>query len=392
MDTTSADPEILAAAERGDLETVRRLLDGGADPNAHRLANPDDSTSRIPALYFACVNGHAAVARLLLERGADPNDGESVYHAAEHDHRECLELLLAHGADLSGAHPRWENTPLYFLAGYGANDVRLPTVLRGARWLLEHGADPNVPSYASRETPLHAFMRNGHGAEVVELLAAHGADLGARRADGRTPLVLALRSGATAAARALRDRGASAAGMTPADELIAAVMEADEAAARAVLAAHPGLMEGLDEDDLAAPARAAVRDRPAAIALMARLGFRLDEERLHPGTPLHWAAWNGRPASVRTLIGLGAPLDIRDREFGSSPLGWAAHGSANCRNADDDYREVVDLLIEAGASAPAAINRWGEPPENLASTLVAARLKERGAGGEPPRSGPATRN
>ncbi|MBK6844701.1 MAG: hypothetical protein IPG88_20765 [Gemmatimonadetes bacterium] len=80
----------LGVSEEAQLATVRALLDAGADANASAPL-PDVSNS-IPALYFPCVRGNVAVARLLLEHGANPTDGESLYHAAQHDHRECLEL------------------------------------------------------------------------------------------------------------------------------------------------------------------------------------------------------------------------------------------------------------------------------------------------------------
>jgi ankyrin repeat protein len=48
----------------------------------------------------------------------DPNDGESLHHSAQFGHLECLEMLLAHGANLSERHPNWNNTPLFFLAGH----------------------------------------------------------------------------------------------------------------------------------------------------------------------------------------------------------------------------------------------------------------------------------
>ena len=81
---------------------------------------------------------------------------------------------------------------------------------------------------------------------------------------------------------------------------------------------------------------------------------------------------------TRLLLRLGAPLDVRDRQFGCSPLAWAAHGSANCRRADDDYRAVVEALLDAGAGRETSINRWGEPPESLATPRVARLLRERG--------------
>ena len=368
------------ARAAGILECARLLLDAGADPNSHMLYDPEDPTSKVAVLYFAVMSDHVAMVKLLLERGADPNDGESVYHGAEWDRVDCLELLLAHGADLGSRHEHWNNTPLYFISGYRPNDPHTPRAIRGMKWLLEHGADPNVTSYAHRETPLHTLARGGHAAETLEMFIAHGADVNAARADGKTPLVLALRAGAAETAATLRKHGATETNVTPADELVTACMAGDEARARAVLARHPDLMSSLTPEDRQALAQAGTEDRVKSVRLMASLGFPVDQEAAEPGTPLHHAAWHGRAAVVRTLLEMGAPLDFRDREFGSSPLGWASHGSANCRTADDDYLAVVDLLLDAGSAREPSFNRWGAPPEALASARVAAHLKERGFG------------
>jgi ankyrin repeat protein len=60
------DPDLLCyAAGRNDVETVRRLLDRGADPNA--LGGLDET----PPLHWAVWRGGAGAAALLVERGAD---------------------------------------------------------------------------------------------------------------------------------------------------------------------------------------------------------------------------------------------------------------------------------------------------------------------------------
>ena len=133
-------------------------------------------------------------------QGANPNDGESVYHAAQLYRRECLELLLAHGADLSSRHATYGNTPLYFLAGHRESDRNAATVIEGMRWLLEHGADPNVTSDDLNETPLQCLARNGWGPAIAELFVAHGADLDLRRTDGRSAYALSVRAGNSAMA------------------------------------------------------------------------------------------------------------------------------------------------------------------------------------------------
>src|SRR5262249_26153912 len=96
------------------------------------------------------------------------------------------------------------------------------------------------------------------------------------------------------------------------------------------------------------------------------------------GTPLHHAAWLGRPDLVKHLLAIGAPVNARDSRYGSSPIAWAAHGSVNCRSADDDYVAVVNLLLDAGSTRESSINRWDEPPESMSSRAVALALRKRG--------------
>jgi ankyrin repeat protein len=58
---------LLLAVREGHAETVRALLDAGADINQ---VTPADKTS---PLLLACINGHYDLAKMLVERGADPN-------------------------------------------------------------------------------------------------------------------------------------------------------------------------------------------------------------------------------------------------------------------------------------------------------------------------------
>ena len=363
---------------RGILRCAELLLDAGASPNAFMLHDPSDPKSKIPALYFAAVKGNAPLVAMLLARGADPNDGESIYHAAEMDRRDCLELLAAHGADLSGRHSHWGNTPLYFLAGWKEGGAKTATATAGMRWLLEHGADPNVTSYKTEETPLHRVAAFGRAPAVAAMLLDHGAAVDQPRADGKTAYALAVRTGNVAVAELLRERGADVAKLTPVDELLGACMTADEPRARALLAADPQLLERLDGEDREMFALAAEEGREASVRLMHALGFDLGAEGHGGGTPLHRAAWHGHVALTRLLVALGAPLNVRDSQYGCSPLAWAAHGSTYCRRADDDYCAIVEALLDAGAGRETSINRWGEPPENMARPRVKRLLRERG--------------
>jgi ankyrin repeat protein len=191
--------------------------------------------------------------------------------------------------------------------------------------------------------PLHQLATAPGAVATLRLLLDRGADPSRRNASGVTPFQTAIRSGNTAAAELLADRGGAVA-LTSEDHFIVACRAGDEAAARAWLERDPSVVRALSKE----------------------VGF--------GGTLLHWAAWTGNVASVRTLIALGADVNRRDREFGSSPLGWAGDGSTNCGEADDAYCELVELLRASGATREASINRFGEHPEDMATPRVAAAL------------------
>ena len=379
----------LQVSESDRCEVVRILLDAGVSPNTS-LPLPN-STSRIPALYFACDAGDEPVARLLLERGADPNDGESVYHAAERNHRACLELLVTHGADLSSSHAEWGNTPLYFLASYREQGPTTASVTLGMEWLLEHGADPNVASHGKgagdgnpgrAELPLHKIASSGRLASVARLLVEHGALVDAVRWDGSTAYTLAIRSGNATVADYLASVGADRTRVTVFDRLRGACESANDGEARRIIAAHPDAMNSLSREDAQALGMAVAEGRTEAAGLMVELGWPLTAEGEWGGTPLHWAAWNGRVELTRLLIKHGAPINLRDSAYGSSPIAWACHGSTNSgHGVDADYVAIVDQLLDAGATRPESYNKWDEAPESMARPVVVGALKERGFAG-----------
>ena len=65
----------------------------------------------LPPLYFASVADDRAEVERLLQAGADPNDGESVFHAAEKNHRAVIDLLMQYGCDISSAHAMKARVP-----------------------------------------------------------------------------------------------------------------------------------------------------------------------------------------------------------------------------------------------------------------------------------------
>lgn len=329
-----------AARDAALVETARVLLAGGADPNTR------EARYRVPALY--AVTGQRsvpAIARLLLDAGARPTDGESLHHAAERFHEDALELLVAAGGDVNAAGDAG-NTPLYFLLRW--YDVeRTEGVRKGVVWLLEHGADPNVRCGDEHETSLHLAARIGQAPPTVRLLLAHGADVHARRADGRTAWRLAARGGFDGIATALEQAGAAPESLSPLDMLLAACGRGHVDEAREL--ASPELTASLSTEDRMMLPNAASTHRDASVLACLAAGIPVSSVDEGGATALHHAAIRGRADLVRALLAKRPDLTIRDRHHGSSPLGWACYGADFVRDEEADYGECVRLLVGAGA-------------------------------------------
>lgn len=331
-------------SDEGLLTCARLLLDAGADPATC------DAQYGVPALC-AVTGQHnvPAIAELLIDRGANPNDGESLFHAAEHFHEESLELLLSRGAD-PNVTGDWGNTPVHFLLNHW--DVAdHPNVARGIRWLLDHGADPDVPSGRDQETALHAAARRGQPPEIVHLLLEKGANPNSRRgSDGLTPWTLARRTAHDALATLLEEAGATPEPLTPADTLLAACARGRAEAARAL--ATPDVLATLTPADARLLPEAAGSARLEVVRACLAAGFPVDVTDQNGATALHHAAIQGRPAEVRELLAAGADFGIRDREHDATPMGWASFGADHVQRDGGDYEGVVQALLEAGDAPP----------------------------------------
>lgn len=322
---------------QGLLDCAKLLLDSGADPNTSH----DFQGAPLSVLYGACgESGHAGIARLLLERGAEPNDGESVYHAAEYDRREILQILKDHGADISGKHAHWGNTPLFFLMGYRSTDLNSGPALRGCSWLLENGADPNETSTQQEETPLHAAVRSGRGEDAIGLLLDHGADPKRPRLDGWTPVDLAAALGNGDALAAFEARG-HAPELGPRAQALADI-------SRGIVPTDLAVLEGMSDVEKNLPNKLAEFGNLPGLQAAFASGLNVLPQWDKGATPLHYASYCGRLEIVEYLLELGARADIIDEEFDAMPLGWAIHASAYNRNPDGRFPEIAAKLVLAG--------------------------------------------
>jgi uncharacterized protein len=221
---------LMLAAGDGHGDVVDALIAAGATVTARTKAG-------FTPLLFAVRNGHTDVAKLLLEHGANVNDvgpdGTSALNMAiVNAFYEVAATLLDHGADPNL--PDARASPLHTLAWLrkpgstgdaGVGDLPpAPPVAEGkvtalelAEKLLEHGANPNVrvdwpemrfdPVGGTTRNPpglvlgRHLLTYNGAtafyvaakngDAELMRLLAEHGADPSITNRFGITPLMVA---------------------------------------------------------------------------------------------------------------------------------------------------------------------------------------------------------
>jgi ankyrin repeat protein len=171
---------LLYAARDGHLQSVRALVEAGADINA---VNGD----KISPLVMAIINGHYEAAKYLLDRGADPNLETT----------SGLTALYA-TVDVQWAPKTWYPRP--------NTDQEKVTYLDLMKDLLEHKAKVNAPlgeklwfrSFTNDYTWIDPagstpFWRAAQASDIaaMRLLIEHGADPKIKSKAGDTPLMAA---------------------------------------------------------------------------------------------------------------------------------------------------------------------------------------------------------
>jgi N-acyl-D-amino-acid deacylase len=173
------------------------------------LVNARDDDGSTPLMH-AALNGDPNTVKLLLERGANPNlanyEGATALLWAVDDLNK-VKLLLAAGADVNAKAKHGATALLAACLRFGSGPV--------VTELLNHHADANVID-DNGSTPLIRAASSGDTGDIIQLLA-HGADLG--HPAPLTPLAASVWFGNLDAVKLLLSRGApvdaKAFGFTP---------------------------------------------------------------------------------------------------------------------------------------------------------------------------------
>lgn len=334
----------------GLVRIARELLRRGANPNAEYHWNWHPELPRT-ALWGALIAmDHPELAEVLLKNSANPNDGVSMHIAAGGGNVRALDLLHRFGANvngISGGVP-----PLRYILGWAS-----PEGLAGVRWLLEHGADPNLAWVQSGDAPLHIAAQRWDVA-MIELLVSHGADIHQRRSDGRTAHTIAALHGNQEIAAWLSRHGAKDE-LLPPERFISACASGDRERAASMLADDPSLRGELRAEHHLMMHVPAERGDSKVLETMLECGFDPNVKDADGVTALHRAALAGRADAVRVLLAHGASVNALDGMFAATPLVWACEGwSHDPRRAGADHVAVARLLLAAGSP-----REW-MPPEN----------------------------
>jgi hypothetical protein len=316
----------LPAANDNAIAIATLLLDHGANPNAHFMAGNSLYTPLVGVIGEGEESRppHAhrnELVQLLMDRGANPYDIQVIYNTHfKGDVQWFLEMAYA-SAVKTGRTLEWENPdwPMFDMGGYGCGARFLlggavdRNNLRLARWMLEHGANPNAPPPPKR----NAYTVDASG-----------------RLSSRTLYEDALRKGSREMADLLASFGAtpSAVALDGEEAFAAACLRLDRAEARTLLAGHPEYLSSPK-----AMAIAVMRDRADVVELLLDLGMSPDIEDHQGGRqrPLHVAAYNGALRAAKLLIERGAQIDPREARYESTPL-WGA--------VWDQQQRMIDLL------------------------------------------------
>lgn len=205
------------AAEKGNLDRMESLVASGyaVDSLYHGLS----------PLHVAAMNNQVEAAKVLISKGASVNltaateGGETPLHlTAMKGHRDMVDLLLDHGADIN-AQTSGFDPPALIAARFGHAGVLNRLMEKGAdpgvtdgegnnllfrcvlaeettlvKMLLDAGVDPNCQDGKQKAYALHAAMvyaaHNGKN-EMVQCLLEHGADPHVRDEHGMTPMKMA---------------------------------------------------------------------------------------------------------------------------------------------------------------------------------------------------------
>lgn len=307
-----------AIVPRWDVETVRVLLSLGADVHLRGEGGNAGKT----VLMQAALEGQEVIARLLIASGAD-------LYARDEQGRTALTWALLYGKKKVAVFLRKQGLPPSLFDAALLGDVEEARRLLDQQWGQDDGVpeEPilwiNRPRYDPTEPPL-IWAVLGNNRVAIDTLIQAGASIEVRNAQGKTPLMLAVRACPTRIERLL----AYGADPNAMDNDGATVLMQDDSST----SARPLLAGGADPNlphrgDGTTPLMyAAGKGAAALLDLLLAAGANISATDNEGRTALHHACTReGDPRIVRALLAAGADPNSQDKH-GAKPADYARVG------------------------------------------------------------------
>lgn len=365
------------ATQKGDIKLVKDLL-----------AKGQSQYRRDSALRFAIRAGHREIVELLISHGAKfallkaaeegnielvkhfLNQGQekdacdsALHGATRNGHKQIVELLLSHGADVNSL--RWGGfTPLFYAVTMGGDhnvltrftNSILSSLIEESRdtkqspasqkefvdiveLLIEKGADVNVKKKQLGFVPLHYAIFGGN-VEIVEALLNNGAEVNPETKSAKisshyiTPLHLAACYGDVTICKLLIERGAQ----------VNSKMPTGRGRSRSMYRVRQTPLH-----------YAACSHNTKLVELLIKHGAEVDATDHYDMTPLHFAVFRKDLSITNLLLTHGADVNATDH-YGMTPL----HNAAQNRDLI-----AVRILLSHGADSNPK-NHKGQTPTSIA--------------------------
>jgi ankyrin repeat protein len=314
---------LMEASRNGETDTVRALIDAGANPA------PRDRHGR-DALTLACLSAHttAATVRVLIEAGADPKacdpEGRSALACASDAGRWDLIAVLDPTRELpaSVAHSQAPDPD-------AASPAHLLDALRFGHWGVASRFTTAVIDWPSAElAKLYLALGDGDHPRACVWLLDHGLPAEAALEDGR-PLLDALIDELPASADALRTLIAAGASPAGAATLARAMRQLVSTPQTGVALTVALWSDGADpfaplDDGRSVAHLATAPGWQPVLELLLDAGLNPNARDQAGRTPLHAALEHAdcSEATIRALIAAGADPELSHAN-GETPLGLA---------------------------------------------------------------------
>ncbi|XP_063923595.1 uncharacterized protein LOC135137792 isoform X2 [Zophobas morio] len=290
-----------SASKQVNRDVIKLLCEGGIGVNAQ---NNNDTT----ALQLACLNGVQENAEMLLHFGASINstdkDNNNALHYASRSkqvNQVVIKILTEKDIDLN-AQNKNGTTALQIAC--------LTGVCQNAKTLLDIGASINSTDQNNKNALHYASESNQVNRDIIKMLTEKDIGLNAQNSSGTTALQLACLKGVHENAETLLDCGACI-----------------------------NIMDN-DNKNALHYASASQQNNQDIIKILTERGVDVNAQNINGATALQLACLSGVYENVKTLLDVGASIDIANSDKNNA-LHYASESQQN-------NRDIIGLLIEKG--------------------------------------------